>query len=122
MTNPDTPSLVPQSRLYAIESMAEIRKSWRMPQFILPTILLPVAFYGLFAIAMSDGGTRTAAYAMATFGVFAAIGPSLFGFGVGAGGGRARRELSFRRDMGVRAGRDRRGCFAKQGAGGTLRD
>lgn len=97
MTNPDTPSLVPQSRLYAIESMAEIRKSWRMPQFILPTILLPVAFYGLFAIAMSDGGTRTAAYAMATFGVFAAIGPSLFGFGVGVADERAANLIELKR-------------------------
>ena len=97
MTNPPTSSLVPQSRLYAIESVAEICKSWRMPQFILPTILLPVAFYGLFAIAMSDGGTQTAAYALATFGVFAAIGPSLFGFGVGVADERAAKLIELKR-------------------------
>lgn len=76
-------ALVSPVRLYALESMAEIRKSWRLPQFILPTVLMPVAFYGLFAIAMSDGNTQSAPYSLATFGVFAAIGPSLFGFGAG---------------------------------------
>ncbi|MGB3739978.1 MAG: ABC transporter permease, partial [Pontixanthobacter sp.] len=90
-------ALVPSHRLYAIECMAEIRKSWRMPQFILPTILMPVAFYGLFAIAMSDGGAETASYALATFGVFAAIGPSLFGFGVGVADERAANLIELKR-------------------------
>lgn len=80
---PANRNFVPPTRLYLLESIAEIRKSWRLPQFILPTVLLPVAFYGLFAIAMSGGSSGTAVYALATFGVFAAIGPSLFGFGVG---------------------------------------
>ena len=82
-------TLVSPTRLYALESAAEIRKSWRLPQFILPTILLPVAFYGLFAIAMGGDDSGTATYALATFGVFAAIGPSLFGFGVGVADERA---------------------------------
>lgn len=90
-------TLVPQGRLYVIESLAEIRKSWRLPQFILPTVLLPVAFYGLFAIAMSDGDISTAAYALATFGVFAAIGPSLFGFGVGVADERAANLIELKR-------------------------
>ncbi|MEP3145572.1 ABC transporter permease [Qipengyuania citrea] len=92
-----TTTLIPATRLYALESLAEIRKSWRLPQFILPTILLPVAFYGLFAIAMGDGDTSTAAYALATFGVFAAIGPSLFGFGVGVADERAANLIELKR-------------------------
>jgi ABC-2 type transport system permease protein len=71
------------SGIYARESWAEIKKSWRLPQFILPSILLPVAFYGLFGIALARGGAETATYLLATYGVFAAIGTSLFGFGVG---------------------------------------
>ncbi len=90
-------SLVPPARLYALESMAEIRKSFRLPQFLLPTILLPVAFYGLFATAMGDGDRSTAAYALATFGVFAAIGPSLFGFGVGVADERAANLIELKR-------------------------
>ena len=77
------PTLPHPAGLYWRESLAELRKSWRLPQFILPTVLLPVAFYGLFAIAMGKGEPAQAGYALATFGVFAAIGPSLFGFGVG---------------------------------------
>ena len=92
-----TTTLIPATRLYALESLAEIRKSWRLPQFILPTILLPVAFYGLFAIAMGDGDPSTAAYALATFGVFAAIGPSLFGFGVGVADERAANLIELKR-------------------------
>lgn len=69
--------------IYARESWAEIKKSWRLPQFILPSIALPVAFYGLFGIALARGGADTATYMLATYGVFAAIGTSLFGFGVG---------------------------------------
>ena len=97
-------TLVPSTRLYALESLAEIRKSWRLPQFILPTVLLPVAFYGLFAIAMGDGNTSTAAYALATFGVFAAIGPSLFGFGVGVADERAANLIELKRVSPLPAG------------------
>ena len=90
-------TLVSPARLYALESAAEIRKSWRLPQFILPTVLLPVAFYGLFAIAMGSGDSGTATYALATFGVFAAIGPSLFGFGVGVADERAANLIELKR-------------------------
>ena len=74
---------VPAFGLYVRESVAEIRKSVRLPQFMIPTVLTPAAFYGLFAIAMSKGDVATTTYALATFGVFAAIGPALFGFGAG---------------------------------------
>lgn len=64
------------------EFRAEVTKSRRMPEFALPTLLLPVVFYGLFGIMLSQG-PGAAPYLMATFGVFAALGPSLFGFGIG---------------------------------------
>lgn len=78
-----TATTVPLSGLYVRESVAELRKSIRLPQFIIPTVLTPAAFYGLFAIGMSKGDVQTTTYSLATFGVFAAIGPALFGFGAG---------------------------------------
>lgn len=69
--------------VFARESVAELRKNLRLPQFALPTIITPAVFYGLFAIALNKGGPDVAAYSLATFGVFAATGPALFGFGAG---------------------------------------
>ena len=47
--------IAPAPAVYARESWAEIIKSARMPQFIIPTIALPPAFYALFALAMGQG-------------------------------------------------------------------
>ncbi len=69
--------------VFGRESIAELRKSFRLPQFTMPTIVTPAVFYGLFAIALNKGGPDAAAYSLATFGVFAATGPALFGFGAG---------------------------------------
>ena len=66
------------------ECIAEIRRSWRLPQFLVPTVATPAAFYGLFTVALSQGRSPAAAVAsLAGYGVFAAIGPALFGFGAG---------------------------------------
>lgn len=73
----------PGSRIYIRESIAELKKSMRLPQFALPTIITPAAFYGLFAIALAHGDVAGSTYSLATFGVFAATGPALFGFGAG---------------------------------------
>ena len=69
--------------VFARESVAELKKSLRLPQFALPTVITPAVFYGLFAVALNKGGPGAAAYSLATFGVFAATGPALFGFGAG---------------------------------------
>ena len=66
------------------ECVAELKRSWRLPQFLVPTVLTPAAFYALFTLAIAQ--TRSPAAAVATlagYGVFAAIGPALFGFGAG---------------------------------------
>ena len=66
------------------ECVAEVKRSWRLPQFLLPTVVTPAAFYGLFTLAIAKSPSPAAAAAsLAGYGVFAAIGPSLFGFGVG---------------------------------------
>ena len=52
--------------VYIREAGAEVIKSARMPQFIVPTIILPPAFYALFALGMGNGdvemATRIAAH------------------------------------------------------------
>ena len=83
--------------VFARESGAELRKNLRLPQFTLPTIITPALFYGLFAIALNKSGPVAAAYSLATFGVFAATGPALFGFGAGVAVERENGLIEFKR-------------------------
>ncbi|BAL95272.1 ABC transporter permease [Rubrivivax gelatinosus] len=69
--------------LLAAETRAEWLKAWRQPAFAVPTLALPLAFYALFAIVLTRPGSGNAAYLLATYGVFAALGPALFAFGAG---------------------------------------
>jgi ABC-2 type transport system permease protein len=66
------------------EALTEVKRSLRLPQFLLPTALTPAAFYALFTLALPH--PEVPGYAVATlagYGVFAATGPALFGFGAG---------------------------------------
>ncbi|WP_010545270.1 ABC transporter permease [Sphingomonas elodea] len=66
------------------EALTEVKRSLRLPQFLLPTALTPAAFYALFTLALPH--PQAPGYAAATlagYGVFAATGPALFGFGAG---------------------------------------
>lgn len=65
------------------ECLAELRRSWRLPQFMLPSVLTPAAFYALFTLAIGKPSPEAAAASLAGYGVFASIGPALFGFGAG---------------------------------------
>lgn len=69
--------------LLARECSAEVTKAWRQPSFAVPTLVLPLAFYALFGVVLSRPGEGNAGYLLSTYGVFAALGPSLFGFGAG---------------------------------------
>lgn len=92
-----TALIAPASAVYARESWAEIVKSARMPQFIIPTIALPPAFYALFALAMGQGSAEVATRTLATFGVFAVMGPALFGFGANIAAERESGQLELKR-------------------------
>lgn len=83
--------------VYIREAGAEIVKSARTPQFIVPTIILPPAFYALFALGMGNGNVDTATHTLATFGVFAVMGPALFGFGANVAGERESGQLELKR-------------------------
>ena len=67
---------------FKAELGAEILKAARSLEFLLPTLLFPVAFYLLFAVMLGGGNAGNAAYLLATYGVFAAIGPAILGFGI----------------------------------------
>jgi ABC-2 type transport system permease protein len=71
--------------IYARESWFAFIQVLREPAFALPTLLFPLAFYALFGLILPSktGNTAPAHYLLATYGAFAAMGPALFGFGVG---------------------------------------
>jgi hypothetical protein len=69
--------------LYGREARAQIVSSFRTPQFLIPSVALPVMFYALFGVALAKHqAPHMAQWLLATYSVFAAIGPSIFGFGV----------------------------------------
>lgn len=68
-------------RSFVLEAGAELLKAIRAPEFIIPTLGMPVAFYSLFGVMISRG-VDGAAYLLATYGVFAVMGPAIFGFGI----------------------------------------
>lgn len=82
--------------VFANETGAEILKAIRAPEFILPTLFMPCAFYTLFGVVLSNLGSD-ATYLLATYGVFAVMGPSIFGFGVGVATERERGWLQLKR-------------------------
>lgn len=81
---------------WANEVGAELLKSLRAPEFIVPTLALPVAFYALFGVAISSGD-QASVYMLATYGVFAVMGPAIFGFGAGVANERDRGWLKLKR-------------------------
>ena len=78
------------------ETGAELRKTFRAPEFVIPTLALPFGFYLLFGIVLS-GGSNAARALLATYGVFAVMGPAIFGFGAGVATERERGWLDVRR-------------------------
>src|SRR5262245_13343059 len=67
------------------EIRSELTRALRMPEYAVPTIVVPLMFYVLFALVLAPPGSDRAHYMIATYGVFAALGPSLFGLGAGLG-------------------------------------
>lgn len=80
-------TLMPSDRLWSAyfrEMRYEFLKSWRTPAFAVPTLFFPVMFYLLFGVLFGSmrGNAESALITFANFGVFGAMGPGLFGFGV----------------------------------------
>lgn len=83
--------------VYIREASAEVVKAARMPQFAIPTIVLPPAFYALFALGMGRGDVEMATHTLATFGVYAVMAPALFGFGANVASERETGQLELKR-------------------------
>jgi ABC-2 type transport system permease protein len=85
LTSPSQPRMAARRRLglYTREIRAEILRASRTPAFLVPTLAMPLGFYILFALVLAPRGSDAGVYILATYGVLAALGPSLFGFGAG---------------------------------------
>ena len=83
--------------LLAREFAAELRNAMRQPAFAIPTLVMPLAFYSLFAVMLATPGSGTAGYMLATYGVFAALGPAMFGFGASIAAQRENGTLALKR-------------------------
>jgi ABC-2 type transport system permease protein len=72
----------------------ELVKMIRTPAFAIPTLLFPILFFMLFGVLMGSarGNAQMSLFAFASYGVFGAIAPGLFGFGV---------SLAFEREQGL---------------------
>jgi ABC-2 type transport system permease protein len=78
---------MPTARLWAAywsDIRFEFLKALRTPAFAVPTLFFPIMFYLLFGVLLGSmrGNLQMSQYTLATYGVFGAMGPGLFGFGV----------------------------------------
>ena len=71
------------ARAYLQEARSEVVRYLRTPGFLLPTLLLPTAFYLMFGVLLNRGdGGQMARYLLAAYATFGVMAPGLFGFGV----------------------------------------
>lgn len=67
--------------VYIREARAQIVSTWRTPQFIIPSVALPLLFYGVMGLGLSKGHEEIAHMMLANYVIFASIAPAMFGFG-----------------------------------------
>jgi ABC-2 type transport system permease protein len=67
--------------VYGRETRAQVLSTWRTPQFLVPSIALPLLFYGVMGLGLAHGHKDAARFMLANYVIFAAIAPSMFGFG-----------------------------------------
>lgn len=79
------------------EARYESLRALRTPSFAIPALSFPLLFYLLFGVLLNHGNARAGHYLLATYGVFAVIGPGLFAFGVGLAVDRERGLLTLKR-------------------------
>ena len=78
---------------YLQEARVECLRYLRNPGFMIPTLILPTAFYLMFGILLGHAnGPEAPRYLLAAYGTFGVMSPGLFGFGVA---------LSMERDNGL---------------------
>jgi ABC-2 type transport system permease protein len=83
--------------IYGREARAEVLTVLRTPQFLAPSVALPVMFYAMFAVGFAHGRVEPAQWLLATYAVFAAVAPAMFGFGAGVAAEREAKLLDLKR-------------------------
>ncbi|MCD7098009.1 ABC transporter permease [Stenotrophomonas sp. MMGLT7] len=83
--------------IYLAEARCELLRVLRTPAFAIPSLLFPLLFYLLFGVLLARG--NGSAYLLATYGVFGAMAPGLFGFGVTLAIDRERGLLTLKRAL-----------------------
>jgi len=89
------------ARAWLLEAKYEAIRGLRFPAFAAPFLVLPVALYLLFGVALYGGlKDRTVAVSLFTsFAVFGVMGPGMFGFGMFVAAERERGLLVLRRAL-----------------------
>ena len=67
--------------VYGREARTQILSTWRTPQFLIPSLALPLLFYGVIGLGLSHGHEEAAHAMLANYVIFASIAPAMFGFG-----------------------------------------
>ena len=67
--------------VYGREARAQIVSTARTPQFVIPSVALPLLFYGVLGLGLSKGHEEVAHMMLANYVIFASIAPAMFGFG-----------------------------------------
>ena len=86
-----------QFAVYGREARAQILTTLRTPQFLVPSALLPVMFYAMFGVAFAHGHREVTQWLLATYAIFAAVGPAMFGFGAGVAAEREAKLIELKR-------------------------
>lgn len=83
--------------IYGREARAQILTMLRTPQFMVPSVLLPVMFFAMFGVVFAHGQVEMTQHVLATYAIFAAVGPAMFGFGAGVAAEREAKLIELKR-------------------------
>ncbi|MDG2523776.1 ABC transporter permease [Stenotrophomonas sp. HITSZ_GD] len=92
-----SPTLAPQWPIYLAEARCELLRVVRTPAFVVPSLAFPLVFYLMFGVLLGHG--QGALPLLASYTVFGAMAPGLFGFGVGLALDRERGLLTLKRAL-----------------------
>lgn len=69
------------ARAYVLEARSEFVRMWRSPAFVLPSLMIPLMFFGGYAWLFSSGQEDASRRILVSCLAFGAMSPGLFGFG-----------------------------------------
>jgi ABC-2 type transport system permease protein len=90
--------------IYFREARAQVVSTWRTPQFLIPSVALPLLFYGVMGLGLSRGREEIAHFMLANYVIFASIAPAMFGFGAAVAAEREARLIELKQIAPLPAG------------------